>query len=121
MRAAFDWRTGLAERPGRAPAFYGAITAAVVVGALLNVSPLDPIKALIFMSSITSPYLEGRARLSKEKLASFDAFLENARKLVRSGKGNDMVCFNYFQATGGGHCEPGGRGSTMSAGDCAWP
>lgn len=76
----------------------------------------DPsIKALIFMSSITSPYLEGRARLSKEKLASFDAFLENARKLVRSGKGNDMVCFNYFQATGDGHCEPGGRGSTMSA------
>ena len=76
----------------------------------------DPsIKALIFMSSITSPYLEGRARLSKEKLASFDAFLENARKLVRSGKGNDMVCFNYFQATGDGHCDPGGRGSTMSA------
>jgi len=76
----------------------------------------DPsLKALVFMSSITSPYLEGRARLSKEKLASFDAFLENARKLVRSGKGNDMVCFNYFQATGDGHCDPGGRGSTMSA------
>lgn len=76
----------------------------------------DPsIQALVFMSSITSPYLEGRARLSKEKLASFDAFLENARKLVREGKGNDMVCFNYFQATGDGHCDPGGRGSTMSA------
>jgi pimeloyl-ACP methyl ester carboxylesterase len=76
----------------------------------------DPsIKALIFMSSITSPYLEGRARLSKEKLASFDAFLESARKLVRDGKGNDMVCFNYFQPTGDGHCAPGGSGSTMSA------
>jgi pimeloyl-ACP methyl ester carboxylesterase len=76
----------------------------------------DPsIKALIFMSSITSPYLEGRARLSKEKLVAFDAFLENARKLVRDGKGNDMVCFNYFQATGDGYCAPGGRGSTMSA------
>jgi Mn2+/Fe2+ NRAMP family transporter len=46
------WRTGLAERPGRAPAFYGAITAAVVVGALLNVSPLDPIKALIFSAVV---------------------------------------------------------------------
>jgi pimeloyl-ACP methyl ester carboxylesterase len=76
----------------------------------------DPsIKALIFMSSITSPYLEGRARLSKEKIAAFDAFLDKARKLVREGKGNDMVCFNYFQATGDGFCEPGGRGSTMSA------
>jgi pimeloyl-ACP methyl ester carboxylesterase len=76
----------------------------------------DPsIKALIFMSSITSPYLEGRARLSKEKLVVFDAFLEKARQLVRGGKGNDMVCFNYFQATGDGFCEPGGRGSTMSA------
>jgi pimeloyl-ACP methyl ester carboxylesterase len=76
----------------------------------------DPsIKALIFMSSITSPYLEGRARLSKEKLVAFDAFLEKARKLVRDGKGNDMVCFNYFQATGDGFCTPGGRGSTMSA------
>ena len=47
-----DWRTGLAERPGRAPAFYGAITAAVVVGALLNASPLDPIKALIFSAVV---------------------------------------------------------------------
>jgi pimeloyl-ACP methyl ester carboxylesterase len=76
----------------------------------------DPsIKALIFMSSITSPWGEGRARLSKEKLAAFDAFLEKARKLVRDGKGNDLVCFNYFQATGDGFCEPGGRGSTMSA------
>ena len=76
----------------------------------------DPsVKALIFMSSITSPWGEGRARLSKEKIAAFDAFLESARKLVRDGKGKDMVCFNYFQATGDGHCEPGGSGSTMSA------
>jgi pimeloyl-ACP methyl ester carboxylesterase len=76
----------------------------------------DPsLRALVFMSSITSPYLEGRVRLSKEKLAAFDAFLEKARKLVRDGKGNDIVCFNYFQATGDGFCEPGGRGSSMSA------
>ena len=46
------WRTGLGERPGRAPAFYGAIAAAVLVGALLNVSPLDPIKALIFSAVV---------------------------------------------------------------------
>jgi esterase/lipase len=76
----------------------------------------DPsVKALIFMSSITSPWGEGRVRLSKEKLAAFDAFLESARKLVRDGKGRDMVCYNYFQATGNGHCDPGGACSTMSA------
>lgn len=76
----------------------------------------DPsIKALIFMSSITSPWGEGRVRLSKEKLTAFDAFLESARKLVREGKGKELVCFNYFQATGNGFCEPGGAGSTMSA------
>ena len=45
---AFKWRVGLAERPGRAAAFYWAIAAAVLVGALLNFSPLDPIKALFW-------------------------------------------------------------------------
>jgi NRAMP (natural resistance-associated macrophage protein)-like metal ion transporter len=45
---AFKWRVGLAERPGRAAAFYWAIAVAVLVGALLNFSPLDPIKALFW-------------------------------------------------------------------------
>ena len=43
----FGWRTGLDERVGRAPAFYWAIAGATFLGALINVSPLDPIKALI--------------------------------------------------------------------------
>jgi Mn2+/Fe2+ NRAMP family transporter len=46
------WRIGLDERPGRAPAFYWAIAGAVFVGALLNFSPLDPIKALIFSAVV---------------------------------------------------------------------
>jgi NRAMP (natural resistance-associated macrophage protein)-like metal ion transporter len=46
------WRIGLAERPRRAPAFYGAIAGATFVGALLNFSPLDPIKALIFSAVV---------------------------------------------------------------------
>ena len=48
----FGWRIGLAERPGRAPAFYWAIAAAVLVGALLNFSPLDPVKALILSAVV---------------------------------------------------------------------
>jgi Mn2+/Fe2+ NRAMP family transporter len=49
---ALGWRIGLAERPGRAPAFYWAITAGIVIGALLNFSPLDPIKALFWSAVI---------------------------------------------------------------------
>ena len=47
-----QWRVGLAERPGRAPAFYWAIAAAVLVGALLNFSPLDPVKALFWSAVV---------------------------------------------------------------------
>jgi Mn2+/Fe2+ NRAMP family transporter len=46
------WRVGLAERARRAPAFYLAIAGATLVGALLNFSPLDPIKALIFSAVV---------------------------------------------------------------------
>jgi NRAMP (natural resistance-associated macrophage protein)-like metal ion transporter len=49
---AMQWRVGLAQRPGRARAFYGVIAAATVVGALLNFSPLDPIKALFWSAVI---------------------------------------------------------------------
>ncbi len=46
------WRIGLAERARRAPAFYLAIAVATLVGALLNFSPIDPIKALIFSAIV---------------------------------------------------------------------
>ena len=49
---ALDWRVGLAEKPGRAPAFYIAIAAGVFVGALLNLSPLDPVKALFWSAVV---------------------------------------------------------------------
>jgi Mn2+/Fe2+ NRAMP family transporter len=39
------WRVGLAQKPGRAPAFYLTIAAATFVGAALNFTPLDPVKA----------------------------------------------------------------------------
>jgi hypothetical protein len=42
---ALHWRVGLAQRPGRARAFYGTIAVATFVGAALNFTPLDPIKA----------------------------------------------------------------------------
>jgi Mn2+/Fe2+ NRAMP family transporter len=49
---AMHWRVGLAQRPGRATAFYGVIAAATFVGAALNFTPLDPIKALFWSAVI---------------------------------------------------------------------
>ena len=43
---------GLARKLGRAPRFYATILAATFVGALLNFTPLDPIKALFWSAVI---------------------------------------------------------------------
>ena len=40
------WRVGLANRPTRANAFYATIAAGMVIGIVLNFTPIDPIKAL---------------------------------------------------------------------------
>ena len=49
---ALHWRVGLAQRPGRARAFYGTIAVGTCVGAVLNFTPLDPIKALFWSAVI---------------------------------------------------------------------
>jgi NRAMP (natural resistance-associated macrophage protein)-like metal ion transporter len=49
---ALGWRVGLAQRPGRAKAFYGTIAVATLVGAAVNFTPLDPIKALFWSAVI---------------------------------------------------------------------
>jgi Mn2+/Fe2+ NRAMP family transporter len=49
---AMHWRVGLSQRPGRAPAFYGTLAAATIVGGALNFTPLDPIKALFWSAVI---------------------------------------------------------------------
>ena len=43
---------GARQSPGRAKAFYGVIAAATLVGAVLNFTPLDPIKALFWSAVI---------------------------------------------------------------------
>ena len=45
---ALQWPVGLARRPFAARAFYATILAATLVGALLNFSPLDPVRALFW-------------------------------------------------------------------------
>jgi Mn2+/Fe2+ NRAMP family transporter len=49
---ACKWPVGLARRPLAAKAFYGTIALATLVGALINFSPINPIKALFWSAVI---------------------------------------------------------------------
>ena len=46
------WPIGLDRKPQRAKAFYGTIVAATAIGALMNFTPIDPIRALIVAAII---------------------------------------------------------------------
>jgi NRAMP (natural resistance-associated macrophage protein)-like metal ion transporter len=48
----FGWHVGLGLKANRAKAFYGTICIAVILGALINASPLSPIKALFWSAVI---------------------------------------------------------------------
>jgi Mn2+/Fe2+ NRAMP family transporter len=49
---AWAWRVGLARRPDKARKFYGAMAATIAVGALLNASPIDPVRALFWSAVV---------------------------------------------------------------------
>jgi Mn2+/Fe2+ NRAMP family transporter len=49
---ACKWPVGLARRPLAAKAFYGTIALATLIGALINFSPINPIKALFWSAVI---------------------------------------------------------------------
>ncbi|MGA9866905.1 MAG: divalent metal cation transporter [Acetobacteraceae bacterium] len=49
---ALQWPVGLARKPLRAKAFYGAIAVATAIGMVLNFTPIDPIKALFWSAVI---------------------------------------------------------------------
>jgi Mn2+/Fe2+ NRAMP family transporter len=48
----FGWHVGLARKAHRAKAFYGALAAAVAAGVVMNLTPIDPIKALFWSAVI---------------------------------------------------------------------
>jgi alpha-beta hydrolase superfamily lysophospholipase len=51
------------------------------------------IKALGFVSSIKSPYLEAQIRFDAAKRADFDAHLAKCRALVKEGRGREMLTY----------------------------
>ena len=48
----FGWHVGLARKAHRAKAFYGALASAVAAGVVMNLTPIDPIKALFWSAVI---------------------------------------------------------------------
>ena len=48
----FRWPTGLEHKPGEAKGFYAVIAAAIVAGIAVDLSPLDPIKALVWSAVV---------------------------------------------------------------------
>src|SRR5471030_1178568 len=46
------WPVGLARKPYQAKAFYGAIAVATIIGAVMNFTAIDPIKALFWSAVV---------------------------------------------------------------------
>jgi NRAMP (natural resistance-associated macrophage protein)-like metal ion transporter len=82
----FGWRVGLARRPYRAKAFYGAIAVATLIGVGLNFSPIDPIKALFWSAVINGvvavPVMAMMMHLSSHRAAMGDFKLHIGLKIV---------------------------------------
>ena len=82
----FGWHVGLARKPGRAKAFYGAIAVATLAGVILNVSPIDPIKALFWSAVINGvvavPVMAMMMHLSSHRPAMGDFRLHAGLKTV---------------------------------------
>jgi NRAMP (natural resistance-associated macrophage protein)-like metal ion transporter len=80
------WHVGLSRDAGRAKAFYGAIAVATLLGAGLNVSPIDPIKALFWSAVINGvvavPVMVMMMHLSSNRPAMGDFRLPVGLKIV---------------------------------------
>jgi NRAMP (natural resistance-associated macrophage protein)-like metal ion transporter len=67
----FKFRQGLNESPRRAPAFYGVIAAGMVIGIIMNMLRIDPIKALFWSAVLNGvaavPILAVIVRLASDR------------------------------------------------------
>jgi Mn2+/Fe2+ NRAMP family transporter len=80
------WPTGLARRPLEAKAFYGAIVAATLAGIGINLSPIDPIKALFWSAVINGvvavPVMAMMMLIASNKKIMGHFVLDNGRRLM---------------------------------------
>ena len=75
---AFGWHVGLARKAHRAKAFYAVIAVATVVGAVLNFTPIDPIKAL-FWSAVINGLVAAPVMVMMMRLAANEAVMGRFR------------------------------------------
>ena len=74
MGEAFGWHVGLARKPGKARAFYATIAAATAVGAALNLTAIDPVRAL-FWSAVVNGVVAAPVMVMMMLLASRTAVM----------------------------------------------
>lgn len=82
----FGWHVGLARKPHRAKAFYGAIAVSTLVGIGLNLGSIDPIKALFWSAVINGivavPVMALMMHLSSHRAAMGDFKLHAGLKVM---------------------------------------
>ncbi len=71
---ALGWHVGLARKASRAKGFYGVIAAATLAGAVLNFTPIDPIKAL-FWSAVINGVVAAPVMFMMMRLAGAEAVM----------------------------------------------
>lgn len=49
---AFEWKGGLSKKCKESPGFYGVIVVSTIIGLLINLAGIDPIKALYYSSAL---------------------------------------------------------------------
>jgi len=80
------WKVGLARRFDHAKAFYSTLAVLVLVGALLNFTPIDPIKALFWSAVINGvvavPVMAMMMNLSSKKAAMGEFRLHAGLKTI---------------------------------------
>jgi NRAMP (natural resistance-associated macrophage protein)-like metal ion transporter len=83
---AFGWHVGLARKAHRAKAFYGAIAAAMIIGIGMNLTTIDPIKALFWSAVINGvvavPVMGMLMHLSSHRAAMGDFTLPPVLKIL---------------------------------------
>ena len=86
MGEAFGWHVGLARKPQRAKAFYATIGVAMVIGTVLNFTPIDPVKALFWSAVINGvvavPVMVAMMLLSSNRAVMGDFRLPPILKLI---------------------------------------
>ena len=83
---AFGWHVGLARKPERAKGFYAIIALATLIGGVMNVTPIDPVKALFWSAVINGlvavPVMVMMMLLSTNRAAMGDFRLPRILKAV---------------------------------------